>query len=417
MLDSADGETARSLIDGLIAIRLYAPLPEMVEPLAALLARTEDLETRRQAVRALGVSQEPEAVPVLESLLETLEPYFLEEVIRAIGRINDRSARPALRNLMASPEVRTRMAAVEVLRRWDDPGDRDLLDGALEDASWSVGAAAYRSRPRPRGWSNAPERPTGRYPEDLSPQHRVHPDTFQLETLREHLSARLEPDPDVRCWVRSVVLLLEAELPYGDPTRSFRSAEYIGRLVPLTPGLSRVGLQPAPLACPHCGGRGHEVLHVPGDRIGRPGRDVRLIRCQECIFFGPHYVFWRGGQAVRIAFESADLEDFHKGKVQGPQASLIWEPAGRAFPGREGREDQTHAGSLPLWLQSDEWPECPLCREDMAFVLQLDSDTLDTINHRSELSGQFNLFLENYATFFLFECPGCGVTASVSQCS
>lgn len=239
--------------------------------------------------------------------------------------------------------------------------------------------------------------------------------TTVLPTLRARLDPKVTAEAAFRKRIQELVRELERIAPRQEAAAP-KSPVFVGRLVPFEPTLGRVGLQPSPVRCTSCGGVCHDVLSVPGEQIGRPGRPFRLIRCLDCVFWGPHYVFWKSGQPVRAQFEEGQHQEMLEGKTEGPQASLRWEPGDP--PGeRAARGWQTIAGGQPYWLQRDEPPACPTCRREMDFVLMVASATLDTIQNRGELSGEFYLCFEYSATLYCFECEKCGVTASVSQCT
>lgn len=189
------------------------------------------------------------------------------------------------------------------------------------------------------------------------------------------------------------------------------------RLENFAPELSRVGEVPTDLSCECCEGPVHEILVVPGAQIGRPGCPVRVLRCLNCSFEDPVYVFFENGEPVRVQYEEAQDQDFLEGdREQYPPASIRWTPGPPAGePAEWGR--QTLAGGSPAWLQNPAWPNCPSCETEMAFVLQLSSTTLDAQRLQIELEQEFYLSIEYYATLYCFECAACEVTGSVTQCT
>src|SRR5947209_6016712 len=70
---------------------------------------------------------------------------------------------------------------------------------------------------------------------------------------------------------------------------------------------------------------------------------------------------------------------------------------------------RTKLGGDPIWIQGDETPLCPRCREEMSFVAQIDS-----IGHTAlEPAGLF--MFGDVGMLYLFYCFGCGGTDAVVQ--
>jgi hypothetical protein len=77
----------------------------------------------------------------------------------------------------------------------------------------------------------------------------------------------------------------------------------------------------------------------------------------------------------------------------------------------------TKLGGEPNWLQEDERPQCPLCKQSMTFVAQIDS-----IEHRTESNPHSKPIEDHHWMFgdagmiYVFFCFSCGETRSVFQC-
>jgi len=167
---------------------------------------------------------------------------------------------------------------------------------------------------------------------------------------------------------------------------------------------STVSLRETDLKCVSCDGYSHEFLVVPKDQIGLTGvGSYRVIRCLNCIFFGPYYVRFEGEKPIEITPpEEFQCHDFLDGvSKEDCLASIQWSPG---LP-RNDFDDgwSNRAGGKPVWLQGGEWPVCPLCWRTMQFILQFASCSIISI--------------EYYATLYFFACDTCGVTCSVTQCT
>lgn len=416
------GEAARCRV-ALAAVDHFlrdSALPEVVEPLLGLLRSRHPRELRREAVAVLGMTRDARAVPELLAIARESEAELRAAAATALGKIRDPAALPVLFELLQASEAVVRKAAVEALGTLGETAAARHVIEALNDpqatvrsaAAWALGELSSPDGSAELCRVLADSQKSVREAALMALWNRGEPAV--LPALRARLQPEGEPDHPLRCQIRDVIRYLERRLPSAEAGAADRAPAFVGRLVPFEAGLSRVGLRASSLPCTCCGQVCHEVLEVPGDQIGRPGRTFRLIRCLDCAFFGPHYVYWESGKPVRAEFKDGQAQELLGGETEEICASLVWEPEPLSAD-REGWGWETTAGGAPHWLQQDETPACLACRQDMAFVLQLASATLDTIQNQGELSGKFCLILEHYATLYCFECETCGVTASVSQ--
>ncbi|MFY0475531.1 hypothetical protein [Achromobacter marplatensis] len=74
-----------------------------------------------------------------------------------------------------------------------------------------------------------------------------------------------------------------------------------------------------------------------------------------------------------------------------------------------GRQNLSRVGGAPSWVQSPDYPACPDCQQDMAFVMQLDSG-LPQADGGEWLWGSGGC---NYT----FWCAGCHVSGQLWQCT
>jgi len=421
---AADPEQAQALA---VNALVRAPSPEAVEPLLRLLESSQG-ELRASTANVLGLTGDPRAVPALRRALSTDDPRLQRQALFALANLGDRASAELIRELLASGDPMVQTTAIEVLGRLRDAGSIDAICGCVADAKLPVRLAAVEVLPSLAGSDTRVIAHLCTALQDRNPKVRRaaasafvaygHPSA--LPALQERLDQRTEPDSQVRGLARKAILQIKAtggNRAGVSPASGAGTPVFTGRLVPSTPALSAVGQIPSALSCMSCGGPCHEVLVVPGEQIGRAGRTFRVIRCLNCYFDGPYYVQFRGGIPVRIDYEYAEDQEFIEEQPDPlPLASIRWDagpPAGeQASWGWE-----TLAGAAPSWLQNPQWPPCRECGKEMEFILQLASSSLDTSGPERDLGYPFTLSIENYATLYFFDCPGCQVTASVCQCT
>jgi hypothetical protein len=181
-----------------------------------------------------------------------------------------------------------------------------------------------------------------------------------------------------------------------------------GTVVPNQRGLTQIGLTRLPLQCPTCNQPCVELMVVPTSAIGR-SQDYRIVRCLNCLFASPFYVYHRTIpiRIVAVGQPHGLMAEMGNDPVS---ASVLWQPCtnGRPLTGWD-----TIAGETPAWLQPTTPPVCPECGEAMAFILQLATDTLDRAFH--ELDTDFYIQIEYGATLYFFYCHTCHVSASLTQ--
>ncbi len=200
---------------------------------------------------------------------------------------------------------------------------------------------------------------------------------------------------------------------------------YTGKLAAFQEGLSRLSYDETSLVCGNNGCTNHvnQVLVVPGEQIGRPGHLYRVVRCLNCIFWGPYFVYFGDkGQPLRVEFNDGQCQNFLRNIPRDP-ASVQWitEPPNPDYDG-----SPTFAGGQPDWVQEEEEAVCPECAAPMEFILQLSSMTMDGWRDDlgnplgysrwpQELGYKVYMTIEHYATLFLFVCDRCHITCSITQ--
>jgi HEAT repeat protein len=100
--------------------------------------------TRVRAAWLLGQKRESSAeIPLINAFKENQDdPYILESIAKALGRIGDRLAIDELAALLKDPYIIVRVQAAGAIGEIGDPGGIEPLKGALKDQNKSVRQAA-----------------------------------------------------------------------------------------------------------------------------------------------------------------------------------------------------------------------------------------------------------------------------------
>lgn len=67
-------------------------------------------------------------------------------------------------------------------------------------------------------------------------------------------------------------------------------------------------------------------------------------------------------------------------------------------------------GGNPTWIQNDETPKCPSCKDRMDFIAQIDS-----IDYTGSAITSGEYMFGDVGIIYLFFCFNCGVSKSVFQ--
>ncbi|KKR86414.1 hypothetical protein A2875_00700 [Candidatus Gottesmanbacteria bacterium RIFCSPHIGHO2_01_FULL_46_14] len=79
---------------------------------------------------------------------------------------------------------------------------------------------------------------------------------------------------------------------------------------------------------------------------------------------------------------------------------------------------RTKLGGKPDWIQADEAPACPSCRQKMSFVGQIDSiehESKHNLHSISAISPEQEYMFGDVGMIYVFFCFECGETKSVYQ--
>jgi hypothetical protein len=192
---------------------------------------------------------------------------------------------------------------------------------------------------------------------------------------------------------------------------------YIGKLAEFDKDKTIISLKESSLKCQSCGGNCHELLNVPKPLIfhGEIG-NFAVIRCINCIFWGPYFVYFKDGKAIRVQTpKNYECHNFIEDQCEPDSvASIDWIASSKA---KNLGYTPTFAGGKPEWLQKSEWPKCPECGKKMEFILQLSSDSIDTLLRNKNFKDKFTIEIEYYATLYFFFCEKCDVSCSITQCT
>jgi hypothetical protein len=190
---------------------------------------------------------------------------------------------------------------------------------------------------------------------------------------------------------------------------------YRGIITHLDPHLPRLSLRGADLNCDRCGIAVQQLLTVPGAAIGRGERTFSVVRCINCVFFEPYYVFFATDRPIRIVHGAGEAQGrLGEGWRERVDLSL------RFIPGAPAPDDgylqfTTYAGGSPSWVQYEDWPNCVRCQQPMEFILQLSSETL--LDGTEQVDARFFMDIDHFGTLYLFHCERCNVSCSVTQCT
>ncbi|NQU38337.1 MAG: HEAT repeat domain-containing protein [Lentisphaerae bacterium] len=99
----------------------YSPL------LAALHEATADSDEQAVYIRALGLMQDPRAVPELLPLLGSDATVVRHETVQALGCIGDAKARAGLQAMLDDPEANVQWDAAVALAKMGDPSGKVIL--------------------------------------------------------------------------------------------------------------------------------------------------------------------------------------------------------------------------------------------------------------------------------------------------
>ncbi len=171
--------------------------------------------------------------------------------------------------------------------------------------------------------------------------------------------------------------------------------------------------------CSVCGSRLHRLItleSVPED-LGITGLDrVELATCLSCLGWDHGQLFYRHGADGRpesIGYDGPRTQpQFPVGPLREAELRLAETPRRWRWQDwalSNSRENLNRIGGEPCWVQSAEYPECPICEGLMRFLMQLDSDL------PAEDGGEWAWGTGGIG--YGFWCDRCKVSAFLWQCT
>lgn len=168
--------------------------------------------------------------------------------------------------------------------------------------------------------------------------------------------------------------------------------------------------------CGLCGGRLHNLLELPENRVGlsESSLSVSLQTCLSCLGWEKPVLYYRHGESGDIM--PLDKEpctpQFPAQALRECTAALAVTPARwrrQDWSLSNGRENLNRIGGRPSWVQGADYPNCPCCNKKMHFMLQLDSN-LPSQDGEEWLWGSGGVA-------YGFFCSACRTTAYLWQCT
>lgn len=154
-----------------------------------------------------------------------------------------------------------------------------------------------------------------------------------------------------------------------------------------------------PLSCPQCREAMHRIAVIDTrdpvlEPVGWPWPQLELLGCLRCsIFAGPSFYHYKEGGVEVLAQIDAGFAD----EVD----ALDSIPFDLIVPSRPPSGKVSKVGGRASWVQTDDTPDCPLCKTLMPFLLQLAST--DGFSFGDE------------GVLYAFVCAPCRVTATLVQ--
>ena len=189
------------------------------------------------------------------------------------------------------------------------------------------------------------------------------------------------------------------------PDRRLFEREWLIKSAPRsTAGHTLGGALENPVVCPLCSARTNLMARIlladpalPRTSLG--SQALPFFWCMDCMewdaaFFDISSLTPKPLGRLRKV-KSPEAGEFGQEDVEELPVRLVPVPRGKKAGGR------SKVGGSPGWIQTESTPDCPRCKNPMAFVLQLASDS--------------RIGYGDVGMFYAFACPECKVTASLIQ--
>lgn len=176
---------------------------------------------------------------------------------------------------------------------------------------------------------------------------------------------------------------------------------------------------PGDVRCDACGGGLHHLITLDPVPVGIGVTGLSrlcLATCLSCLGWEQEELFYRHdeeGSPAQIGHSGGSVTpQFPVGPLKGCQVRLAptpnrwhWQDCGLS----NSRENLNRVGGPPCWVQSSQYPACPMCQETMQFLMQLDSD-LPMADGGEWLWGSGGIG-------YVFWCDACRVSGYLWQCT
>ncbi|SMC27918.1 hypothetical protein SAMN02745857_03028 [Andreprevotia lacus DSM 23236] len=161
----------------------------------------------------------------------------------------------------------------------------------------------------------------------------------------------------------------------------------------------------------------HHLLDIPEDRVGISNRQqvIALQTCLSCLGWENAELSYQYDEVGGIAslnqgvcipqFPARPLKECHLHLANTP-SRWRWQDWGLS----NSNENLHRVGGYPSWIQSAEYPSCPVCQQKMHFMLQLDSGLPTAQDGYDWLWGSGGIC-------YGFSCASCRVVAYAWQCT
>lgn len=177
--------------------------------------------------------------------------------------------------------------------------------------------------------------------------------------------------------------------------------------------------------CGFCGEPLHHLLTlepVPeGLGITSVAR-LALATCLSCQGWEEYMLFFQHNHAgLPTAYNRAEPPHkpkfFHRPLVE-TQVAIFETPSRRRWQdwgdSGGGKENLHRLGGHPSWVQSAEFPTCPICARTMSFLMQLDSGL--KLDVKAQTEGD-TLYWGSGGMAYIFWCDACRISATMWQCT
>ncbi|WP_254513961.1 hypothetical protein [Anatilimnocola floriformis] len=170
---------------------------------------------------------------------------------------------------------------------------------------------------------------------------------------------------------------------------------------------------PGSSVCRSCQGELHRLVYFPTTNA-MPGvtlPQLSIETCLSCLGWEVGRMFYQHDeQGLPSCLASTTCKPkFPSTGLAAAAAKLVQQGERWRWQTWDDAQNLNRVGGHPVWVQSAEYPPCPLCHQTMSFLLQLNSE-LTTTNRREFMWGSGGLG-------YVFWCDACRVSGLLWQCT